>query len=372
MVKNKIECIRDKVEKSLHKNLEQLSQLESKNFFLKTAKSLHTESLPLDKVNTAALYDEAYIPLAEISKYTVLAGGKRWRAILCVLSAQLETETLSPIEEQILYTLSSVIECIHAASLIHDDIEDASEKRRGALAAHIQYGLDNALNAGSWLYFFAMQLLESPAIPEPKRNLFLGLVRDAVYSLHLGQAMDIRWHQNLEFMPSLSEYKTMIRLKTGTLAALASTLGMLAVDEHSEHIELFSFLMQELGIVFQIQDDVQNICAGLPGKDAADDIVEGKKSLPVILHCKQFPNDTKKLISLFVKARQEGVHSISVNEALTLLRQSEAIPNAVKYAYQRISFVKQKLNSLYPESETKKLLLFFIDNLTAHICSKQF
>ena len=85
----------------------------------------------------------------------VSGGGKRWRPLLAVLAYRLAGGNGDDI-----YTLAPLIEGIHTASLIHDDIEDNSELRRGKPAAHVAYGLDSALNSGSWLYFRALQSIE--------------------------------------------------------------------------------------------------------------------------------------------------------------------------------------------------------------------
>ena len=84
-------------------------------------------------------------------------------------------------------------------------------------------------------------------------------------------------------------------------------------------------IAEEIGVGFQILDDVTNLTTGNPGKRRGDDIVEGKKSLPVITHIKNHPEDLDKLASLFGQARREGIESPAVEETIKLLEKSESI-----------------------------------------------
>ena len=133
-----------------------------------------------------------------------------------------ETNALS--EEQV-YSLTPLVEFVHTASLIHDDIEDNSDLRRGKPAAYITYGMDTALNAGSWLYFEAPVCINSLEISAEKKLQLYQVYTNELRKLHLGQAMDIFWHRNPEIFPSDDEYLAMVKSKTGTLASLAAIIA---------------------------------------------------------------------------------------------------------------------------------------------------
>ena len=147
--------------------------------------------------------------------YTLLSlGGKRWRPLLLVLCAEMTARSLdagSGAEKtvkgrtELAYRLVPLVEFVHTASLIHDDIEDSSDMRRGKPAAHITWGTDTALNAGAWLYFEAAVCLESPDIPQSQKCRLYSLYTRELRRLHLGQAMDIAWHRNPPH-PSTGEY----------------------------------------------------------------------------------------------------------------------------------------------------------------------
>lgn len=340
-MKSKRETIREKIETKINEAL--------------TEKFL-TDDFFISKNLSRADFSEVLKPVTHI----VESGGKRWRAILLVLCAEMYG---SDSAEERAVCLAPVVEFIHTASLIHDDIEDASETRRGKPAAHIMFGLDTALNSGSWLYFFALQLLHDMPFTAKEKYFISEITVQAIYNLHIGQALDIQWHRDAEYFPTLAEYEKMIRLKTGTLAGLAGALGVFSATSDNVKAQTISLLMHDLGIAFQILDDVKNITTGIVGKNRGDDIVEGKKSLPVIFHLETQPNDRAELVRLFKTAREEGIYSSAVEAAIALLHTSSAIERATTYAHQKISQVKTRLAEFDTDGCSTAELLVFLDSL---------
>ena len=266
---------------------------------------------------------EAACALIEPCRALLLRGGKRWRPLLLVLSCELAGSSA-----EAAYPLTPAVEFSHTASLIHDDIEDAADERRGAPCVHITYGVDAAINAASWLYFNAQSCIAKyEAAPGLKARLFAALNRE-LRRLHLGQAMDIAWHRDAAFVPSRSQYEAMIRLKTGTLASLAAEIGCTAGGADEEEAAALKQIAADAGAAFQILDDVKNLTSGIPGKRRGDDIVEGKKSLPVVIHAR---NGGKSLAALFEEARAGGISSPAVEEAIAALEGSGAIRAAEEY-----------------------------------------
>lgn len=294
-----------------------------------------------DKAETAA--EQNPIELLSAPCASLLSGGgKRWRPLLTVLAFQLAGGSSEDI-----YLLTPLIEGIHTASLIHDDIEDNSELRRGKPAAHVAYGLDAALNSGSWLYFRALQSLEGyQASANIKLDLYTAALMH-IRALHEGQALDIHWHRTAGFFPSRQDYERMIRLKTGALAALAAYTGMRAAGKEHEESEAFAALFAGIGVGFQILDDVKNISAGNTGKKRGDDIVEGKKSLPAILHIEKYPEDAAALTAYFEQAQREGIDSPAVEKAIVLLSSSGSIAEAEKRGTSAINTVLKQLEERY-------------------------
>ena len=286
-------------------------------------------------------------------KNLIELGGKRWRPLLLVLVAAKSEKSVENA-----YLLTPLVEFAHTASLIHDDIEDSADTRRGKPAAHISFGLDVALNAASWLYFEATTCIKNLNLPDSKKIALYELFLTELRRLHLGQAMDILWHRNPEMIPTTEEYTAMVRNKTGTLARLAVKLGAFAGGASDEEIEKAGNFAQDIGTGFQILDDVTNLTTGNPGKKRGDDIVEGKKSLPVLLHLEKNPDDKEKIAALFEKARIEGIDSNAVEETISILVAGDAIESAKHRGQKIIEENARGLANLFgnAESESAKLI----------------
>lgn len=298
----------------------------------------------------------------------VSQGGKRWRPLLLVLCTELfaqDSKNEKKHEDAInkAYAISPLVELIHTASLIHDDIEDASETRRGKPAIHIQYGLDKALNAGSWLYFAALTAIEktfSKKIEEKELQYrLLQYSLEGIRHLHLGQAMDISWHQNKDFIPSIAEYEAMISLKTGSLAALSAVIGASIGGASETKALALGKLIMEVGIAFQIIDDYTNLVRGNPGKKRGDDIVEGKKSYPILLHLEKNPQDKDKIVKYFQKAKNEGIDSSAVEDCIECIKTSDALDEAKAKAKKRIIDSCETLVYLYNNEAAQNITKLF-------------
>ena len=316
---------------------------EFKQRLEKIERALHAAFLPdTSDISSGDLEQNPIALLSAPCASLVSGGGKRWRPLLAVLAYQLAGGGGEDI-----YTLAPLIEGIHTASLIHDDIEDNSELRRGMPAAHVAYGLDSALNSGSWLYFRALQSIEGYHAPaDIKLDLYTAALTH-IRALHEGQALDIHWHRTAGFFPSRQDYERMIRLKTGALAALAAYTGMRAAGKEHEESKSFAALFAEAGVGFQILDDAKNISTGNAGKKRGDDIVEGKKSMPAILHIEKHPEDAASLTAYFEQAQREGIDSPAVEKAIALLSSSGSIADAEVQGRGAIDSVLEQLDKRY-------------------------
>ena len=188
-------------------------------------------------------------------------GGKRWRPVLLVLCSELcrEAKKNAPLSLEQTYSITPLVEFVHTASLIHDDIEDSAETRRGKPAAHITFGLDVALNAGSWLYFVAPETIDSLKVSAEFKLQLYALYTQELRRLHLGQAMDIYWHRNPHLFPSVQEYTQMVHLKTGTLASLAVQTGFLAggatKEEELNGYKIYTSLKRNISDIIPTTED---------------------------------------------------------------------------------------------------------------------
>lgn len=287
---------------------------------------------------------DTFKPLVQPTRSLIDLGGKRWRPLFLVLCTEsfLNSKNKS-LDKKVLdcaYHLTPLVEFVHTASLIHDDIEDSSETRRNQPAAYITYGMDTAINAGAWLYFEASSCIDTlDADTDTKLNLYRIYARE-LRRLHLGQAMDITWHRNTDFCPTEEQYIAMVKNKTGTLASLAAKIGASTAGANRETCDRCGLIASEIGAGFQIIDDVINLTSGNPGKKRGDDIVENKKSLPVILFAHKYGTSSKEFKELahhFEQAKKTGIDSPSVEGAIAILEQSGCIENARKKGIQFIN-----------------------------------
>eukprot|EP00758_Cryptobia_borreli_P018235 Tbor_TRINITY_DN660_c0_g1::TRINITY_DN660_c0_g1_i1::g.1616::m.1616/K00804/GGPS1; geranylgeranyl diphosphate synthase, type III len=209
------------------------------------------------------------------------------------------------LSEKLSIGVKTVINMLHNASLLIDDIEDNSDVRRGATAAHVIYGVPLTINCGNQVYFMALQkVLELPALAaqeaqDPKvKSYYLSNVSSItselahifsqeLIELHEGQGMDIFWRDTLH-CPTMSEYETMVLKKTGGLFRLALRM-MIAVappmtDTSEGRVHQLTKLVNTIGVFFQTLDDYLNVCSVEyhHNKTFCEDITEGKFSYPVI------------------------------------------------------------------------------------------
>lgn len=255
-------------------------------------------------------------------------GGKRWRPLLMVLVAEAIAGDRGA-EAALPYT--PLVEFSHNASLIHDDIEDNSDERRGKPAVHLLYGTDTAINSGSFLYFLSLACIN--AAPEETSQVFK-IWGTYMRRLHLGQAMDIAWHRDFDSLPEIPEYEKMCCLKTGCLARMAAVLGVhcgtscSGKNMQEDPAEKPGEGAEKLGVGFQILDDVKNLTTGIPGKKRGDDIVEGKKSLPVLLYLHRYPGKRKYAASCFDAACSSGIEAPQVEEFIQVLEKAGVLEEA--------------------------------------------
>jgi octaprenyl-diphosphate synthase len=157
--------------------------------------------------------------------------------------------------------------------------------------------------------------------------------------LHLGQALDIQWHRNFASLPGMDEYLAMCRLKTGCLARLAAVLGAAAAGPGLEaEGERLGAGAENFGLGFQILDDVKNLTQGVPGKKRGDDVVEGKKSLPLLLYLHRRPERGDFVARCFAAAQAGGTGAPEVEALIAELEAAGALDEARE---QGLSLIKK-------------------------------
>jgi octaprenyl-diphosphate synthase len=301
--------------------------------------------------------------LTEPGRDLLNRGGKRWRPLLMTLVC----ESLDGGDGAL--PLTPLVEFSHNASLIHDDIEDNSDERRGKPAVHLLYGADTAINGGCFMYFLPLVCINRWQVPAERKNRVFILWGEYMRRLHLGQAMDIRWHRDHTTLPALADYDRMCRLKTGCLARLAAVLGVCAAAQaggweparEEESARILGQAAENLGVGFQILDDVKNLTTGIPGKKRGDDVVEGKKSLPVLLYLHRYGERREWAARAFAAARSRGTGAPEVEEFIRVLEAAGVLEEAREQGLRLIRTARDVFGEASKNEEGGNLLAGLAD-----------
>ena len=221
-------------------------------------------------VNQAVQSDVALI--SQIGTYIIGAGGKRLRPILTILSGK-----CLGYDDDKLYSLAAMVEFIHTSTLLHDDVVDESELRRGRKTANNLFGNAAAVLVGDFLYTRAFQLMVGSGSLK-----ILEVMADATNIIAEGEVMQLMNIGNIDITEA--QYLQVIQYKTAKLFEAAAQVGaILAGATHEQETALKNFGMY-MGTAFQIIDDVLDYSGSVEqiGKNVGDDLAEGKPTLPLI------------------------------------------------------------------------------------------
>lgn len=207
-------------------------------------------------------------------------GGKRIRPLICLLVC----EAISG-DYRLALPAAAAVELIHNFSLIHDDIQDKSPRRRGRATVWHVWGVPQAINAGDGLLALAHLALHRLSAPGGSPKLLTQatqLLNQACLDLCEGQYLDIAFQERTDV--TLEMYLTMAGKKTGSLLECAALLGAILATREKRIIEAYRGFARNLGLAFQITDDLLGIWGEeeRTGKGVGEDIKAGKKSLPVV------------------------------------------------------------------------------------------
>ncbi|HAF85529.1 MAG TPA: polyprenyl synthetase family protein [Sphaerochaeta sp.] len=297
---------------------------------------------------------------SEPARDLIRRGGKRWRPLFMMLTAKmLGGERALALAER----LVSLVELPHNGSLIVDDIEDNSDWRRGGPAMHILYGEDFSINAGNFLYFLPTKAIDEAAVDDKVKLLIYQIYAKYMRRIHLGQGMDICWHHHRTF-PPVQEYELMCRLKTGCLPAMGCEIGAALALDDPQVIRRAGHIAETIGVGFQILDDVINLEKGNPGKMQGDDIIENKKSLPIIIYVEENPDQVEYVMGVFQEARKAGYDGSTtlIKELLGKIQASGSLAKARKRAFTLFEEALQEIHTLYAPSAERDMLVSMVNS----------
>lgn len=299
----------------------------------------------MERVNTTILArtgsDVAMIP--EVANHLISSGGKRLRPMLTLAMAKLAGYTG---DGHIKF--AAAVEFMHTATLLHDDVVDESDMRRGKLAARMLWGNEASVLVGDFLLGQAFKMMVEVG------NLHaLDILSTAAAVIAEGEVMQLGAAKNTA--TNEDEYMAVIRAKTAELFAAACEVGpALAVKDKAELAACRSFGMN-LGIAFQLVDDALDYGgkSAKLGKNVGDDFREGKITLPVVL---SFRRGTEKERTFWNRTLGSGeVRDGDLDEAMTLMAKHHAIEDTVGRARHYGAIATDAL-ALVPSSPIKTAL----------------
>ena len=227
------------------------------------------EAMRLDLESILSGNDPALI---EVLNYALFQGGKRLRPTLAILSSRLCSR-----DDDNLYFLAAAFEYLHAGSLIHDDVIDHAENRRGKESVVKKYGIDAAILAGDWLHARCMHLVGTLAGQKG-----LDIVCNTTQSMVDGEFLQLRYAAN----PTVTEeqYFSVVLRKTARLIGATCEIGALYGNANSTQQKALARYGEKIGIAFQIVDDLLDYLGDeqVTGKVVGNDFIEGKMTLPLI------------------------------------------------------------------------------------------
>jgi octaprenyl-diphosphate synthase len=286
--------------------------------------------------------------IPEVANHLISSGGKRLRPMLT-----LATAGLSAYEGDGHVKLAAAVEFMHTATLLHDDVVDESDMRRGKIAARIKWGNEASVLVGDFLLGQAFRMMV-----EVGSLRALDILSAAATVIAEGEVMQLAAAKNTE--TTEDEYLAVIRGKTAELFAAACEVGpVIAGRPKAEQAACRSYGMN-LGIAFQLVDDALDYGgkAATLGKNVGDDFREGKITLPVVLSFRR-GTDEERAFWKRVLERSE-IEDADLEQAIGIMRRHKALEDTVERARHYGAMARDAL-ALFPSSPMKQALLETVD-----------
>ncbi len=277
----------------------------------------------------------------QISGYIIHSGGKRLRPILMLLSARAFGYT----GEQH-FNLAAIVEFIHTATLLHDDVVDASDRRRGRETANALWGNEAAVLVGDFLYSRAFQMMV-----DVQRMRVMEILAHATNVIAEGEVLQLLNCND----PDTTEqrYLNVIHCKTAKLFEAAAQLGAILCDATPEQEQAMAQYGMHLGTAFQLVDDVLDYSASseIMGKNVGDDLAEGKPTLPLIRAMRQGTKAQSTLIRTAIKTGGRD----NITEVMAAIESTDAIAYTARKAREEADLAIAQLQNIPASNYTAAL-----------------
>ena len=280
--------------------------------------------------------------VADVAEYIVGGGGKRLRPVVVLLAAR-----ALGYRGESHHTLAAIVEFIHTATLLHDDVVDGSELRRGNPTANQVFGNQATVLVGDFLYSRSFQMMVSL-----QQLGVMDILADATNTIAAGEVMQL---MNVHD-PDTDEdrYREVIHRKTAKLFEAGAELGALIADGSAGDRAAMATYGRELGVAFQLVDDVLDYAADDQelGKNIGDDLAEGKPTLPLIRALAVAPAaEQVRLREAIVKGGRERI-----DDVLAIVESTDALEYTARRAADAAAAAAAALDPI-PDSEYRQALL---------------
>jgi len=292
----------------------------------------------------------------KISNYHLKTGGKRLRALLTLGSSKLCGYLKGGRD----INLAACVEPIHGATLMHDDVIDNSDIRRGKKTTNLIWGNQSSILAGDYLLSRCFQM-----IVEDGNLEVLKLLSSTSAKIAQGEILQLQHKNEIDMLEET--YLKIISSKTAVLFSAATKVGAILSEKSNKEKEALEFYGKNLGITFQIADDTLDYNSEVNsfGKKVGNDFFEGKITLPLILLFQQSNNLEKKQLEIIFKQDAKSSNDLSV--ILDLISKYKTISQCYKKAEHFINLASNSL-SVFKDTKEKKIL----ENLTTFSLERSF
>ncbi len=300
--------------------------------------------------NTASEY--SFVDMAV--QHVVEGGGKRLRPILVLLSAK-----ACGYEGSDAHTLAAVVELIHVASLVHDDVLDEATIRRGRETLQTKWGNKVAVLVGDYLHARVLSMLVSRRADDPAMEI----LADTTQAMCEGEV--IHAYKSGDFDITEEEYLKIISFKTGKLIAASCTLGAHLGTNDQQQTDALTTYGQQIGTAFQIVDDLLDFVEDPEklGKNAFGDLREGKLTYPII-HTRKVCNDNEKQ-TLEKVLNPDTDETVAISFVEFLFQRYDVEKHCLKIAQGYANRAKAALSPV-PQSDAR----FALENLSDYVVSR--
>lgn len=285
-----------------------------------------------------------------VARYIIRQKGKKVRPLLVLLSAKISGGVTDRS-----YRGATLVELLHTATLIHDDVVDNADKRRGMWSINALFKNKIAVLMGDYLLSRGLMISV-----DGKDYDFLGVTTDAVKRMSEGELLQIQKTRKLDI--DEETYFKVISDKTASLLETCCTIGAMSTTDNKDYIEAMRNYGHSLGMAFQIRDDILDYegSSSLIGKPVGGDIKEKKITLPLIYSLNNVSSSEAVRIR---KVLKNGNDKIKVKEVMQFVKENKGVDYALTIAEK---YSNQAINSLnvFPDSDTKSSMKELIDFVT--------